>query len=208
MKLSQISESQLKSLSVLQKTAIVYGEIEQSNERADVAILLGCDPKRSKKRAIACAELYKKGLVKYIISSGAPINEVDGENLSEAEYMKRVLIENGVSPEIIFKDEHALTTVENFLGSAMVWHRNISFYKTNSVYIVSAMCHMRRAMLLAKAFLPKYLKLYCRGAVDEKDNAQNWHKFSETTESVDWEIRCLKKLITTGIIEDIEFNSF
>ncbi len=205
MKLSQVPENQLKNLTVSQKTAIVYDKIQQNTEKADVAIILGCEPKRSKKRALACVELYKKGLIKYIIPSGAPINDVDGERLSEAEYMKRVLIENGVSPDIIFKDEHALTTVENFLGSAMVWHRNVSFYKTNSAYVVSATCHMRRAMFLAKALLPRYIKLFSFSGVDEKDNAQNWFKYPEIIQEVDWEIRCLKKLITTGIIEDIEF---
>ena len=205
MKLSQIPESQLKDLTVSQKNAIVYDKIVRNTEKADVAILLGCEPKRSKRRAEACAELYAKGLVTYVIPSGAPTNEVDGENLTEAEYMKRVLIENGVNPSVIFKDEHALTTVENFLGSAMVWHRDISFYKTNSAYIVSATCHMRRAMLLAKALLPRHVKLYCYYAKDEFDNAQNWHKNPQTTEEVDWEIRCLKKLITTGVIDDIEF---
>ena len=205
MKLSQVAENQLKNLTVSQKTAIVYDKIRQDAEQADVAIVLGCEPKRSKKRAIACAELHKKGLVKYVITSGAPTNEVSGESLTEAEYMKRVLIENGVSPDVIYKDEYALTTVENFLGSAMVWHRHISFYKTNSAYIVSAMCHMRRAMLLAKALLPKNLKIYCYGATDEKDNAQNWFKYPEVEVEVDWEIRCLKKLITTGVIDDIEF---
>lgn len=206
MKLSQIPDTQLKSLSVSQKTDIVYGKIRQDNQKADVAILLGCEPERAKKRAIACAELYKKGLVDCVIPSGAPTNEVDGEMLTEAEYMKRVLVENGVSPDIIYKDEHALTTVENFLGAAMVLHRKVSFYKTDSVYVVSAACHMRRAMLLAKAFLPTYLKLYCYYAEDERDNAQSWYKFPENVKEVDWEIRCLKKLITTGIIEDIEFS--
>lgn len=205
MKLSQIPDTQLKNLTVSQKTDIVYGKIEQNTEKADVAIILGCEPKRAERRALACVELYKKGLIKYIIPSGAPQNQVNGESLTEAEYMTRVLVKNGVNPDIIYKDEHALTTVENFLGSAMVWHRNISFYKTDSAYVVSAACHMRRAMLLAKAVLPRYLKLYCYYSNDEKDNAQSWFKFPENIKEVDWEIRCLKKLITTGIIDDIEF---
>ena len=39
MKLSQIPESQLKDLTVSQKTAIVYDKIVRNTEKADVAIL-------------------------------------------------------------------------------------------------------------------------------------------------------------------------
>ncbi len=205
MKLSDVLDDQLKKLSIEQKNAIVYGNMQQCAEKVDVAIVLGTAPPKSRYRAIACAELYEKGLVKSIIVSGAPTNEVDGKVMSEAAYMRAVLIQNGVEESVIYMDEQALTTVENMICSAHVLHRNISFYNTDSVCIVSSACHMRRSLELAKAFFPKRLKIYGYSTSVNGEGKDEWYKSADGIKDVDWEIRCLKKLIRTNIIDDIEF---
>ena len=70
MKLSEISREQLMAMTDDQKWECNCGGIVDEGRSAEVAILLGGRPIRAVERALAAAELYRQGRVKYIVPSG------------------------------------------------------------------------------------------------------------------------------------------
>ena len=110
MKLSQVTKEQLSAMTWEQKWEFNCGGVCDEGRSATFAILLGGAPIRAVERAHGAARLYHEGRVKYIVPSGGVEWDFGGETLSEACFMKRVLIENGVPEEAIILENEARTT--------------------------------------------------------------------------------------------------
>lgn len=154
MKQSEISKEQMQSLSYVQKWKISCDGVKDAGECAEVALLLGGGPPRAVERARAAATLYKEGRVKTIIPSGGVKWAYHGERISEAEIMKRTLLEKGVPEEAI----------------------------VDHVTIVTSVWHMKRSLALAKTFLPRTIKIsghpsYPNVDIDMWIEAEENHKF-------------------------------
>lgn len=120
-----------------------------NTSRADAAVVLGCRIKGNEptpfllERAKRAADLYKKNKVKYIIVSGG---KGSGENLSEAQCMKNILVKEGISEDKILLEDKAKNTRENIKFSNEIIKKN----NFNSVIVVSNLFHLRRASILCK----------------------------------------------------------
>jgi uncharacterized SAM-binding protein YcdF (DUF218 family) len=68
-----------------------------------------------------------------------------GENISEAEAMKRILIRNGIEHRRIFEESGAKSTMENFKFSNELYNLH-----DKNVVVVSSDYHMFRALSMAK----------------------------------------------------------
>ena len=68
-----------------------------------------------------------------------------GENISEAEAMKRILIRNGIDNGRIFEENNAKSTMENFKFSNELYN-----LQDKNVIVVSSDYHMFRALSMAK----------------------------------------------------------
>lgn len=93
--------------------------------------------------ALEYLETYPKTTV--IVSGG----QGDGEDISEAECMRRWLIENGISEDRIIKEENSFSTEENIQNSLEI----MRFYSNNTtdrVAIVSSEYHLYRAKYIAR----------------------------------------------------------
>lgn len=84
--------------------------------------------------------LKEEKIDKVILSGGCP---VAGQLHSEAEAMARYLIENGVDPEIIIKEEKSLTTVENAKYSVPIAKE----LNATRIIVVTTLEHMARPFL-------------------------------------------------------------
>ena len=203
MKLSEITEQLYFALTPNEKWELVCSGSEDAGDSAEFALLLGNKPSIAKERAEAAARLYAEGRVKTIIPSGGVLWDIDGEKLSEAQYMARVLSENGVPENAILIENEATTTKENMIFGALQILRRSKFYSDKRVIIVTSEWHMKRSLELARAFMPRFVKLSPYPA-KIKESLDTWLSDKDRLFLLDTEIYLLLSLYRHGLIEDRE----
>ena len=203
MKLSELETEQIENLTVEQLARIVYDGVCDDGKDADVALLLGSRPQWCHERAVAAAELYFAGRVRYIMPSGGVAWDVDGVSLTEAEYMRSVLLSLGVPDEAILLENEATTTKENMLYGTIQINRRFRLENAKRICIVTSAGHMRRSMALARWLLPRSAELssYPAGI---PENPVAFLRANGTTKALRC-VKLLRELIGHGLIEDIEY---
>lgn len=203
MKISEISLDTLQNLTYEQKFDLVCGSVCDDGKTGDIALLLGTAPAHAKERALAAAELYRSGRVRYVVPSGGVEWDTDGEMVSEATFMKKILLEEGVPEDAIIMENEATTTKENMIYGALRINRATKFYDTKRIIIVTSMNHMQRSLALAKAFLPSFVEISGYPAMQSKEEHLK-HKYNRDV--LDDSIRLTKGLVDKGIIEDFDVD--
>lgn len=84
--------------------------------------------------------------MKVVVSGG----QGPGESLTEAEAMGRFLIEHGIAPERIIKEERSTSTMENFRYSQELLKQESGYNPGEPVAVITNDFHMFRAKMLAK----------------------------------------------------------
>lgn len=203
MKLSQVTKEYIASMPLEEKVDFICGDIVDDGISAPVALLLGGNPNNAIPRAKAAAELYSTGRISYIVPSGGVKWDFFGEEVSEANYMKRVLIESGVPEEAIILEDEARTTKENMIYGTLQINRKLKFEKVDRVIIVTSRSHMKRSIALAKAFLPRKVNVSAYPANHEAiiagmpESEGKW---------IAKELDLIKGLVDSGLVEDMEIN--
>ena len=201
MKLSEVTRKSIAEMPFEVKYNFICGDIVDDGMSAPVALLLGGNPNNAIPRAKAAAELYLAGRVSYISPSGGVEWDFFGEQVSEANYMKRVLIESGVPEEAIILENEARTTKENMIYGTLQINRKIKFEKVDHVIIVTSRSHMKRSIALAKAFLPRKVSVSAYPANHEATIAG---LNASTGEWIAKELDLIKGLVDSGLVEDME----
>lgn len=83
--------------------------------------------------------------MKVVVSGG----QGPGEWITEAEAMQRYLLEHGIAPERIFKEEHSTSTMENFRYTRETLEK-LTYKQGEPVLVITNDFHMFRAKILAK----------------------------------------------------------
>jgi vancomycin permeability regulator SanA len=205
MKLSNIEKETLMGWSREKKWNFVCGAVRDDGETGDVALLLGTKPAWVKERILAAARLYHAGRVRYIVPSGGVEWDTDGEMLSEALYMKRILLAEGVPEEAIILENEATTTKENMIYGALQINRKTKFYDTKRIVIVTSVNHMQRSLALAHAFLPAFCQISAYPAT-ETGTCEEYLRGKDNAMLLDNALELTKGLVDHGIIEDIEID--
>lgn len=114
---------------------------------SDAIIVLGCQLHGEipsaflRERTLKAAQLYKQNKGKYIIVSGG---QGPGETISEAEGMKRILLQEGIPESSIILEDKSRNTNENIKNSKQILDK----MNLKSVIVVSNDFHLRRAKVL------------------------------------------------------------
>ena len=203
MKITEVKKETLMALSPREKYDFVCGDIRDDGMSAPVALLLGGNPNNARNRALAAADLYLAGRVPYIIPSGGVKWDIDGEEISESHFMKRILMEKGVPEEAIILENQATTTVENMIFGTLQIYRKLKFKNAPQVIIVTSEAHMKRSMALAKAIMPRALTFSAYPAFHNAPTDE-WFESEANLKALDTEVRLLKDLADSGFIENIE----
>jgi uncharacterized SAM-binding protein YcdF (DUF218 family) len=117
--------------------------------KSDTIVVLGCRLRGETpsefltERTEKAAELYKKGFGNYIIVSGG---KGSGEDISEAEGMKRILLSKGIEEDKIIMEDKSTNTSENIKFTSKIMKEK----DLNTAVVVSNDFHLRRAWLLCK----------------------------------------------------------
>lgn len=116
---------------------------------ADCIIVLGCRVYGEKPGQILVARLnegvrlYRQGFGHFIIVSGG---RGRGENISEAEAMKRYLVDQGIEADKIIVEDKSVSTMTNLRYS----QQKMSELNLKNAVIVSNDYHLQRAALLSE----------------------------------------------------------
>ena len=204
MKITEMKKEELMALPYKEKYDFVCRGIADDGMSAPVALLLGGNPNNARNRALAAAELYLAGRVQHIIPSGGVKWDIDGEMISESNFMKRVMMEKGVPEEAIILENQATTTVENMIFGTLQIYRKLKFKNALHVIVVTSEIHMKRSLSLAKALMPRLLSFSTYSAFHNAPTDE-WFESETNLKAIDTEVRLLKDLADSGLIEDIEF---
>ena len=193
------------ALSAKEKYDFICGNVRDDGASAPVALLLGGNPNNARNRALAAAALYLSGRVSFIVPSGGVRWDIDGEMISESRFMKRILIEKGVPEDAIILENEARTTKENMIYGTLQINRKLHFEKVDHVIIVTSEAHMKRSLALARAFMPRKITLSGYPAFHNPPTDE-WFASENNIKALDTEVRLLKDLADSGLIEDIGVN--
>ncbi len=160
------------------------------------------------KLAYTAASLYKDGLSSKILPSGKySINHNHFENPSsetcystEFEFLKDILIKNGVKECDILKEDTAQNTYENSLKSRKITDKN-NLKITNAI-IVCKSFHARRCLMYYQLAYPN-TKFYIYPVDYQNITRENWYKSTYGINTVLGELeRCgwqFKKILSDSI---------
>lgn len=163
--------------------------IEDKPEKADVIFVPGNGYPQMAEKA---AQLYRCGMAPKILPSGrysitagkfAGVLEkkeyYTGAYKTEWEFLKDVLMKNGVPREAILREDQATFTYENAIYSRQVTDRE--HLNIQKAILCCKACHARRALMYYKMLYPDTDFFVCSCCVDSVDKS-NW---SETNEGID-----------------------
>ena len=142
----------LAVLLLLVEIPIVSASLAQpKNDQQYVAVLgaavYGEKPSVSLRKRVERAITYLETNpeAKVVVSGG----QGEGEDISEAECMRRYLVEKGISADRILMEEHSTSTMENLAYSKAVIEQDGGY--TDSIAIVSSAYHLYRAEAMARS---------------------------------------------------------
>ncbi|KMT21091.1 YdcF family protein [Clostridium cylindrosporum] len=129
----------------------IYSFANKEVKKSDAIMVLGCrvkgeEPSLSLERRMETAlALYNNGYGEKIILSGG---KGKGEDISEAEAMRRFFIKKGVDSNNLILEDKSTSTYENFKYSKVLMGKS----NIKSLVVVSNGYHLRRAASIASKF--------------------------------------------------------
>jgi len=137
-------------ITVIVELDIIRFSMMAKAKTSDCIIVLGCQVKGTvpspflQSRLKEGIRLYKEGYGKYIIVSGG---KGPGEDISEAEAMKKYLLDNGIDEASIIMEDKSKNTMENLTFSKEIMEAK----GFNTAVVVSNKFHLRRVSLMCKS---------------------------------------------------------
>jgi uncharacterized SAM-binding protein YcdF (DUF218 family) len=141
-----------------------YLSPQQSPQKADAIVVVSGG--QTTTRAEKGIELFKQGIAKNIIFSGAAL----GDGPSNALAMREQAISQGISRDNIFIDEISQNTYENALNSKKI----LEDLKANKIILVTSPYHQRRANQTFRAVLGSDYEVIGVSAFDDRWSKSQW----------------------------------
>ena len=151
---------------------------ENKPEKSDIIFVPGNGYPQMAEKA---AELFKKGMADWILPSGKysvvngkfsgvleKSNVYDKEYGTEWEFLRDVLIKNGVPDQKILKEDQATFTYENAIYSRQVTDRE--YLDIKKAILCCKTCHARRALMYYKLLYPDtefFVSSCCVDSIDK-----------------------------------------
>ena len=168
---------------------------ENTPEKSDIIFVPG---NGYPQMAECAARLFREGMAEWILPSGR-YSVVNGkfsgvleksdiynkEYETEWEFLKEVLIKNGVPEEKILREDQATFTYENAIYSRQVTDREHLDIK--KAILCCKSCHARRALMYYKLLYPD-TEFYVIPCCVDSINKYNWSKTNEGIDEVMGEI--------------------
>ncbi len=149
--------------------------------KADVIFVPGSNQREIAENA---ARLYKEGWAPYVLPSGRyakAVGSFPGQQKSEWQFLREVLLENGVPESAILKEDKATFTWENAKFSKQVLEQ--AGITVNQAILSCQAFHTRRSLLYYQSVFTETQFLVC--PVSTKGiTKENWYLTQEGTDQV------------------------
>lgn len=168
---------------------------EDQAEKADIIFVPGNAYPQNAEKA---AELYRRGLAPYVLPSGrysvtvghfagaAEKKEIySGNYETEWEFLRDVLIKNGVPENAVLKEDRATYTYENALYSLQVTEK--AGIAVRTAILCCRNCHARRSLMYYQRVFPETRFLVCPSVIGGITK-ENWNQTREGVEAVTGEV--------------------
>ncbi|AXI08637.1 YdcF family protein [Oceanobacillus sp. 143] len=199
----KISEMEAEKLTDEQKTALLYKNIEDDQEKGDCIFVLGSS-KAVEYRLPRAIQLYKEGRAKKLLFSGG-VSWEDG-GLTEAELLRDKALELGVPEEDIIIENNSRHTKENVLASLLVLDRALELHNINRLLVVTTTYHIRRTHLTLKTYMPNWIKYSLCAVNDRTTREDNWFETPYGRERVEKETSKIIHYVKLGSLIDEEIE--
>lgn len=171
-----------------------YLFIQDDPSPADLIFVFGG---RRPERAQKAVELYNQGLAPQILISGG---DNRGTNVTEAEALKKLVVEAGVPNSAILLETESTNTLESVEKSTRLIEERIGWGNVKAVILVTSPAKMKRAKQTVARHIPREVKIYCvpDGRTDiAKDN---WWTSEEGREAVFRELEKVRVYAHQGVV--------
>lgn len=168
---------------------------ENKPEKADIIFVPGNGFPQMAERA---AQLYKEGFAPYVLPSGrysitvgkfsgvlSKAEAYPGDFETEWDFLKHVLVKNGVPKEAVLKENHATFTYENAIFSRQVTD-NAGLTIKNAI-ICCKTYHARRSLMYYQLLYPE-TEFLVVGVDADGITRENWRDTEEGVEAVTGEM--------------------
>lgn len=169
--------------------------VEQEPEKADIIFVPGNGYPQMAERA---ARLYREGYAPFVLPSGrystvtgtfsgvlAERERYPESFQTEWEFLKTVLVRNGVPKEAILREDQATFTYENAIYSRQVTDR--AGLTIKRAILCCKTYHARRALMYYQLLYPETEFFVCPSCTDGI-TAQNWQEAEEGVNAVTGEV--------------------
>ena len=169
--------------------------VEDKPEKADVIFVPGNGFPQMAERA---AQLYREGYAPYILPSGkysitmgkfvgvqSRRENYDGDYETEWEFLKNVLMKNGVPKEAILRENQATFTYENAIYSRQV--TDGKGIQVKNAILCCKTYHARRSLMYYQLLYPEAKILVCPACPDGITR-ENWRETEAGVEAVTGEV--------------------
>jgi uncharacterized SAM-binding protein YcdF (DUF218 family) len=182
------------------RTARYLGIESDEPEHADLAFDFGG---RFNDSAHIAADLFKRGVVRYVLVSGG-YNEIIQAN--EAETHLVILLDEGVPRDSIIVENQATNTYEQALLSLQRVKETLGMESIHSVIAITKWYHERRAVMTLKKNWPEGIRYYTYTYEPEGIPRLDWHLHYFTTQRVLRELDTIDEYLEKGDIAEIEMD--
>lgn len=200
MLVSKIKEEDL-TLEVIDR--LLFQDLEDTGETGDCIIVLG-SAKAAKYRVPVAVNAYKKGRANKIMLCGGVLRDFSGEKCSEAEHMRKAVLELGVPEENVILENLSQNTVENILFALVELQRAFWLNRVRRVLLVTTAYHMRRSLAIARHLFPAHIAIIPCPADDSNTRRNNWMNTPVGIERAKGEAMNIVRSVINGVIPDFE----
>ena len=152
---------------------ILFENIEDSENDGDCILVLG-SKNAHKYRVPKAVELYNANRSNKLLLSGGTILDTGYGIMKEAEFMKLKAMEHGIPVENIILETESRSTQENIICSLLALERSLKLTNIKSVLLVTTRYHMKRSIMMAETYMPKWIRVYPCPANDTNTLRHNW----------------------------------
>ena len=182
---------------------MLFQGLEDTGENADCIIVLG-SVKAAKYRVPVAVDAYVAGRASKIMLCGGVLRDFPDGKCSEAEYMRKAVLESGVAEENVILENSSQNTVENILFALVELQRTFWLNKVRSILLVTTAYHMRRSLAIARYLFPEHISIIPCPANDNNTRRDSWMHTSAGIERAKGEAMNIIRYVINGVIPDFE----
>lgn len=182
---------------------LLFQGLEDTGENADCIIVLG-SIKAAKYRVPVAVDAYNAGRASKLMLCGGALRDFPVGKCSEAEHMRKAVLELGVAEENIILENSSQNTVENILFALIELQRTFWLNKVRRVLLVTTAYHMRRSLAIARYLFPEHIAIVPCPANDCNTRRENWMNTPVGIERAKGEAMNIVRCVINGVIPDFE----